>query len=333
VQALAAGLVSVDDAGAVVRIDDVRTSVAGMLNPRTAGALTVGEGLDNPAAALCRLQDGRSLSLWPGLDSFMPHAATDGTRYFVATWGSGRVRLAIVTEADFSAVPPVTIPRFSHPMKVGYFYRDTSAIQYGGDNPAAPCNVSVIIDPLALPAEDYNGKPVGMILDPACLWTLVDHPEWWPRVEAVYLTAEGDAGMLERKAQVVRWLITQLGLSAKPMLSYTAGSVFPRALDPQDIIGVQLYLTGNQGPNDLRELAASLLPQVQHRRVALICQAYDRAGAYTGDLAALQPVYAEIAEAWPNCEYVLWFSDGRKGGVRDHENIRPWHLATLAACG
>ena len=105
------GILSVSEGGVVVRVDDVRTSQAGMLNPRTAGNLTVGEC--DPPAALCRLQDGHTLRLWPGLDSFVPHCATDGTRYFVATWGSQRVRLAIVTAEDFAA--PVTTPVLADP--------------------------------------------------------------------------------------------------------------------------------------------------------------------------------------------------------------------------
>jgi hypothetical protein len=186
---------------------------------------------------------------------------------------------------------------------------------------------------LALPPEDYAGKPVGMITSVACLTDLATHPEWWDRWEAIYLTAEGDQVLLEKMAKAVRTFAAALGLPPKPFLCYTAGSIFPNALTPTDIIGVQLYLTGSQGPDVLRALADSVLPSLAHRRVALICQAYDRSGIYIGDLAALQPVYAEIAEKWKNAEYLLLFSDGRKGGTRDHEEMRPWHKAMLAACG
>jgi hypothetical protein len=276
--------------------------------------------------AMSRTQGEQAGDIWVRDCDVVANAVRD-------PWGANtwtpvqRVNLETVT------APPPTLPRFTHPMRVGYFYRDTSAIQYGGDNPAAPCNVSVIIDPLALPAEDYDGTPVGMITSVACLTDLAIHPEWWVRWDAIYLPAEGDAALLERLAAAVRRFAADLGLPPRPFLSYTAGWTFPNALTPTDIIGVQLYMAGAQGPADLRAMAASVLPPVAHRRVALICQAYDRAGLYTGDLAALQPVYAEIAERWRNVEYLLWFSDGRTGGTRDHEEIRRWHLATLKACG
>jgi hypothetical protein len=190
-----------------------------------------------------------------------------------------------------------------------------------------------VLDNYGMPAEDFNGKPVSMIVGFPCIPDFEQHPEWIPRWDACYVAAEGSLESLERQATMYRTVMRLLGLPQKPLLSYTAEAVFPNALTPTDIIGVQLYVTGNQGPNDLRALAASRLAPVAHRRVALICQAYDRNGQYAGDLDALQPVYAEIAEAHQNVEYILWFSDGRKGGTRDHEAIRRWHHATLAACG
>jgi hypothetical protein len=158
--------------------------------------------------------------------------------------------------------------------------------------------------------------------------------EWWDRIDAVQIVNEStNPAGIEESPRFARMLMRERGLSPKPLLSYTAGNVFPMSLSDTDILGVQFYAPKGSGPEYVHALAAQVWPQIQHRaRVAIIGQAYDRGGWFTGaELAALQPVLYEIACAWYNCEYLLWFSDSRTGGTRDHEEMRSWHTAISQA--
>lgn len=279
--------------------------------------------------------DGVRYTLWPGRDTMRPRVAVEGDIVAITAYGKDGCWLWIGTKAELQSLgvaqPPVTLPPLGRPIKVGYFYRDTSAIQYGGDNPDAPCTVSVIIDPLALPAEPFEGRPVKMIVDAACLFEMARHPEWWDQWVGTYLAAEGDVVLLERMATAVRTLSENLGLPQKPLITYTANVLFPDALTATDVIGVQAYAEVGWTPARLQARTTDALNRVHHRRVALICQAYDRANPYwTGErLAALQPVYWELARQFSNIEYLLLFSDGRRGGTRDHREMRPWHEAMV----
>ena len=275
--------------------------------------------------------DGIRYTLWPGRDTRRPRVAVDGDLVAITAYGQHGCWLWIGTRAELAALgvsqPPVTLPPLGRPIDVGYFYRDTSAIQYGGDNPNAPCTVSVIIDPLGLPAEPFEGRPVKVIVDAACLFEMARHPEWWPLWVGTYLAAEGDEALLERMAETVRAMSLSLGLPRRPLVSYTAGVVFPDALSLTDIIGVQAYAQASESHDTIRERVAAQLQRVRHRHVALIAQAYDRADpTWTGArIAALQPLWWALCQDWPCIQYVLLFSDGRRGGTRDYPEVRPWH--------
>jgi hypothetical protein len=275
-------------------------------------------------------------TLWPGRNTKEPRCAVDGPHVAIVCWGDDGCWLWIGTFDDLDALgvqaPPVMLPAIGHPIDVGYFYRDTSAIQYGGDNPAAPATISVVIDALALPAEPCDGKPVRMIVDAGCLFELARHPEWWDRWAGTYVAAEGDEALLTRMAETVRLMATRLMLPARPIVSYTAGTLYPHALAPTDIIGVQAYAQVGESPDQAQARVAADLARVAHRRVALIAQAYDRADPYWTDarLAALQPVWWDLARTAPHVEMILLFSDGRRGGTRDHEAaLRPYHKAMV----
>jgi hypothetical protein len=244
---------------------------------------------------------------------------------------------ALLSPADPPQVPVSVPPAPAHLKGCGYFFRDTNIhaylAKYGSENPSAPGTHSVIVDDHGMPAETRaDGTTPRMIIGLSQLL----HPQlplWWDRVDAVYVAVENDEAGLERYAAVARYLMRELGLSPKPILSYSAGSVFPLALDEDDILGIQFYAPRGEGPDYFRRLAAEVWPRIRDRkRVAIIGQAYDRGGWFTGaELAALQPVLYEVACAWPNCEYLLWFSDARTGGTRDHEEMRPWHTAIADA--
>jgi hypothetical protein len=91
-----------------ILVDDLRASVPGMANPRTAGGCTVGENTDDGQSRnIARLEDGREVVLWAGLDSFTPHIAFASGVWAVATWGAPTgVRMALLEPADFAAPKP-----------------------------------------------------------------------------------------------------------------------------------------------------------------------------------------------------------------------------------
>jgi hypothetical protein len=72
------GLSTVDDAGRVTLVDDVRESVPGIVNPRWSRSQTVVVGEADRNSQPCnvsRLLDGRECVLWAGANSFTPRIA------------------------------------------------------------------------------------------------------------------------------------------------------------------------------------------------------------------------------------------------------------------
>lgn len=277
--------------------------------------------------------DGVTRWLFHRTDTKWPRVSVCGSRVAIVSWGDLGLRLWSGTFEEVAELPiyqtaVILPPAPAHLKGVGYFFRDSQ--QYG-DNPDAPCTHSVIVDePRSLPAEPQpDGTVTRMILGLPCLLH-EQISQWWELVDAVYVAAEGDAAKLETDAALARSIMAFRGLAPKPILGYTGNRLFPTALRGTDLLGVQLYLNRGQGAADLRTLAAVQYGLVSTRRVALIGMAFDRLGWFTGaELAALQPVYWEIACGWPTCEYLLLFSDGRPGGTRMHEELRPYHTAMV----
>jgi hypothetical protein len=328
------GIWQVREDGSALMSDDARRLwpyTAGMCHEVGPVRVSEGEsGIEGESA-------GTRFTLRPGLNTKEPRCAVEGDHVAIVWWGDQGCWLWLGTIAELAALgvhqPPVTLPPLGRSIDVGYFYRDTSAIQYGGDNPAAPATISVVIDSLALPPEPCAGRPVRMIIDAGCLFEMSRHPEWWDQWAGTYVAAESDEALLTRMAETVRMMSTRLGLPARPVISYTAGTLYPNALEPADIIGVQAYAHRGETPEQVRARVAADLARVAHRRVALICQAYDRADSFwtAARLAALQPVWWDLARTAPQVEMLLLFSDGRRGGTRDYEAaLRPYHRAMVA---
>lgn len=296
------------------------------------GDVAIGQGKES--GCVVRFADDGILRLVePGNCQFV-RVNRDGDNWSIAIWRldtKESVFYWFTTEELRMLDPvPVSLPPLGRTIGIGYFFRDSQ--QYG-DNESAPGTHSVIADePRALPAEGG----LRMVLGLPCL--LHEHlTAWWPLVDAVYVAAEGDLAQLERDAALARYIMQWRGLGQRPVLAYTAGVVFPDALTSTDIIGIQAYAAvEGEDPQAFQARMSETLSEVRHRRVALICQAYDRARPqiWTGErLATLQPVYWELARQFPNIEYLLLFSDGRRGGTRDNPEMRPWHEAMVAANG
>ena len=241
-------------------------------------------------------------------DAYEPHAVYNGSRWAVCARSTNGIALFQVLQEPFTMLepmqPPAPVPAPgwpgvapAHLKGCGYFFRDTGVYayiaKYGGENPAAPGTHSVIVDDFGLPAEPHpDGHTPRMIVGGGQL-IHGQMASWWDRVDAVFIANETrDPAELRETADFARMLMRERGLTPKPLLSYSAGHIIPSALEPTDIFGVQLY--AERGPDpvaNLRAQAAAIWPQIQHvPRVAIIGQAYDRGGWFTGAAcASLQP--------------------------------------------
>jgi len=340
----AMGIWEAYDDGFVLRMDDVRTPAwapwAGGYAHRS-GPIIVGEGAQGGTLIG---YNGEVYVLGPGDNQRKtPRTwALSGDLVAVVSWGDLGLRLDVFTLAElvtfpvYDPAPVVTVPPApAHLKGCGYYYRDTAVhayiATYGGENPSAPGTHSVILDDYGMPAEPHpDGHTPRMIIGTSQL-LLGQTAAWWDRIDAVHIVNESPnpAGIAE-SARFARMLMRERGLPPKPLLSYTAGNVFPMSLADTDILGVQLYAERGTDPvANIRAQAVAIWPQIQHRtRVAIVGQAYDRGGWVNDEqLVALQYALYDVACEWTNCEMLLWFSDSRVGGTRDHEAMRPVHQA------
>jgi hypothetical protein len=307
------------------------------------GPVTVAEGATGGTLVYL---NGQRYRLWGETDAKWPRVSVLGEWVGIVSGGDAGTRLWVGSLADVAALPldaapPVVVtvpPAPAHLTMCGYFFRDTAihayVAPYGGENPEAPGTHSIIVDDHGMPAETrQDGTTPRMIVGLAQLL----HPQlpgWWDRVDAVYVAVENDEDGLRSLMDLARYVMAFRQLAPKPILTYSGTAVFPSVHRPTDILGIQLYAERGTDPvRNLREQAAWYRAQTAHvPRVAILGQAFDRLGWFTGpQLAAIQPELYAIACAWPNCEGLFWFSDSRQGGTRDHEEMRPWHVAIADA--
>jgi hypothetical protein len=343
------GIWIVDDDGSVEMMDDCnRPSWAPGSGgyAHQCGDLIVAEASDG--GVLVTLA-GETRLLDAGLDTKWPRGSQRNGVVAIKSWHDNTERIWCGTRAEVLALPkpaPVlpALPA-GRTLDVGYFFRMTAIFQYGKPdpdggvrftkNPAAPCTTDIIVDEYGLPSDPTpDGFSPSMIVSPPCLWQMVNHPEWWPRTTGVYICAEGSLDLLNATASTTRYLMQQLGLPDWPLITYTGNALFPDALRPTDTIGVQLYCPKDRvmTPAEALAMGRTELVKVRHRKVALVCQAYDRArpDVWTGEaLAAVQSAWWQLALENPNVWLIALFSDGRTGGVRWHEEMRPYHHAMV----
>ncbi len=213
---------------------------------------------------------------------------------------------------------------FDRPLFAGYFFQWSNRY---GDNPEAPSNVTVVVEPGVL-----GRVPGPVIVDYTLLEEAADS---WDRVVAIYVACETGPYRLPALVPNTRGKLWTMGLPRRPILVYQADRLLNCY---QDWWGVQLYY---ERFCDVVEAAEATMLDLARVPVMLICQAYDRrkgAEPYPrvwqgsdAELAALQPQYLEVARRWPNVLGLLWFSDGRAGGTREYPLVREWHRRILAA--
>jgi hypothetical protein len=308
---------------------------------------TTTEKPDGTSAAIGRPVGATDCLVFPVESAVGLDVQRVGAYWVVATYGSQGQLVVQSARVDAPRVPlappappsPVVVPPApAHLTMCGYFFRDTNihayVAKYGGENKEAPGTHSIIVDDHGMPAETRrDGTTPRMIVGLSQLL----HPQlegWWQDVDAVYVAKEGDEDGLRSLMDLARYIMAYRHLAPKPILTYSGREVFPNVHRPTDILGIQLYAEqGTDGVRNLREQAAWYRAKTAHvPRVAIIGQAFDRSVGWTGaQLAAMQPELYALACEWPNCEGLFWFSDSRTGGTRDHEEMRPWHVAITAA--
>lgn len=153
----------------------------------------------------------------------------------------------------------------------------------------------------------------------------------WESVAAIYLAVEGVTGdlveALRRHRQWARYTMDWFRVPRRPVIVYAGADVEAlRRLvldDAETWAGVQLYLTGNQGPDDLRQLQRTAFDTLAPFPVVQLAQAFDRrtgntpdTATYHGDLSALVPVFYEGArDLGTRHKGTLAFSWKRPGGI------------------
>ena len=251
--------------------------------------------------------------------------------------------------------PDPVIPSFGRHIGFAFYYRDTYAypqlVYVNGQptietqGPGCPGNMALVVTGEARAAVVAAPYVDAMVIGEDGLRGLALVPANWAKVKGIYVTNETGADQfagIKTLMASVRHTCEDMGVVCPPFITYTQDktkeAVDAWGDDPNVIIGVQLYVTGNQGPDDLRTLAAQQQAITGACPVCLNAQAYDRttgnppAPTYHGDLAALVPVYADIVRGWPQVQYVWPFSYYRKGGAYDHPEIIPWWRAFARAC-
>jgi hypothetical protein len=169
-----------------------------------------------------------------------------------------------------------------------------------------------------------------VIMTPDCiLGGMTDRPEYWAKVAGFYLAAEAsDAGLARMLLyrRIAQMSCVELGVSCPPFFAYIdKNEVPPESLvDGNTSLPLRFYVDPGQGPERVHELAAYYREHVpQGTPVVVFGMAYDRNGAYTDDLRPIILAAADVAREWEandpgSVRALIYFSDGRKGGVRDH---------------
>lgn len=286
--------------------------VAGQAHHSADGTIVVGEGATGGVAGQI---DGRPFLLWPGADTKWPRVASDGTQVAIVAWGDPgpQVRLWIGRREELAAIgmltpvlPPVPPELKGRALGLGYFFAisDRPADAGYGDNPSAPANCTIVLsNPEAARSPWPYWAPRGIGEGPRKIgsWVNVPGGESWPEVSAAELAL------------------------------YDGGHVLPETPCPGGITGLETYCDPGESLAACELRVRAWLTRWSPAPVWLIAQAYDRNGLEQDPqkLADLQALPLRLAAEYPQIRGVLWFSDGRRGGSRDHEWWRPVHARAV----
>ena len=306
------GLDSDSQLPTVLDYDENRKEVPGVFSPQFAGDWMVAEH-QTAGTAVRHLPSGKKRVLWPDWVRLTPQCAVapDGTLGVVSYGGGKGVEVALVTLADMEQPKPDPrpVPYFAplnRPIDVGYF--KAWGDRYG-DWPEAPGNCVVCDEePEGATRALSAGRRVWLGNGTSHIPARSN-----PNVVGIYIGEEESLDSLEDNVKAYR---TDPEFAGKPIITYTARQGW--IVEGNDIIhGVEGYLLREEGtPQETADMLRVQLGQSLSRykpehRLALIAQAYDRNGTWGNagpHLAAMQPVYYEVAQADQRVEAILWFS-------------------------
>ena len=166
--------------------------------------------------------------------------------------------------------------------------------------------------------------------------------EDWDVVAAIWVSNEAtgsdaqDGASVERQAASARATMLEAGLPLRPIVWYIDGEIAAPLRLPNGVqwMAVRGYLGPTSpatGAEAVRQLSALLERQLAiipvDVPIVLICQSYDRNGAWTNinALMDMQPVYAEVARRDPRVIGIWRFAFARRGGVLTYPQLREWH--------
>lgn len=227
------------------------------------------------------------------------------------------------TAPRVTLVKPPSVAPYDRPFWCGYFYSYSDKY---GDNPSAPGNCAIVVEP-----DAARTCPLPVIIPPEMMASAASR---WASVVAIYV-ASGNPDALSGGVALARQLMAAAGLSMRPILAFLDGWP-PYVTTEAEIVGVELYCDPAESLAAFVARAsaglASLGALPPSKSLALIVEAYDRNGAEQDEakLLALQALWPELARS-PRTFGTLFFSDGRSGGTRNHEDLRPWHRTMVAA--
>jgi hypothetical protein len=188
-------------------------------------------------------------------------------------------------------------------LKYGYF--KCISDQYG-DNPSAPQNcthVETEAEALRSPVPYYASPGVGERLS---------------KIASMYVGLPA----------------TNVNYPPGTVFLHDGGSSLPIEVVASPLVqGLEIYSDPGESMETVRARVHAWFATNPGARVLLVGQAYDRNGAEldTLKMAELQKFIVSVAGAYQQVEGILWFSDGRRGGTRDHEEWRAFHRAVFTA--
>lgn len=275
------------------------------------GTVAVCEGSQGGVVGTVR---GVDFAIWRGLEARWPRVATDGTHVAIVAWGmpGPTVRLWIGTldELAGQVQPEVVLPAVparlaGRSLWYGYYFAISNRESVGGDNLDAPGNCTVVLE-----ESEAQRSP-------------------WP-----YYAPPGVGEGPRKIADMVSISATDpvpSGLTPGTMCLYDGGSRLPDS-PCGEVTGLEMYSDPGESVASCEARMRAWLSRFPTAKVVLVAQSYDRNGLETDEqkLADLQAIPLRLAVDFPQIGGILMFSDGRKGGTRDHEIWRPLHAAAAA---
>lgn len=169
---------------------------------------------------------------------------------------------------------------------------------------------------------------------------------YWSNVNWIYLADEPswDKATTESQITAFKNAVSQKGLAQKPIaINFTQQQILTGTgfqASNLDIVGTEAYIdpTTQNSSNLVTQLnnqIDQLKQKIGHRKMFLVMQAYDRNGTWTNinSLVSIQtPVYLKAYND-PNVIGIFMFSYARKGGTRDHPELKAEHQKIAQALG